>query len=203
MIMVDKSKRKNNAGRPSIDDATKDKVVKMYNDSIPVKKICDACQISLSSLYRIIRERTISEDVLMLRDVKYTIFASDVIIGYLPDKSFGIYTKIHASTLDQNVDYEMREIHICSSTNDDRELHPTGVSNFRELKGTVLKQKHFGNVYVVEHEYIQDSTYEIVDMYDNMITIHWYGTLDVFWNDKFGRNVPFDMTFTTNYEVQK
>jgi len=59
MVMVDKSNRRNNAGRPAINENTKDKVVLLYNDSVPVKKICEECGISISSLYRILRERTV------------------------------------------------------------------------------------------------------------------------------------------------
>ena len=58
MITVDKSNRKSNAGRPSISEDVKDKVVIMYNESTPVADICRECNVSMSSLYRILKERS-------------------------------------------------------------------------------------------------------------------------------------------------
>ena len=58
MILVDKSKRRNNAGRPKITEKVKDKAVQLYNEGVPIAKICKDCKISQASLYRIIRERS-------------------------------------------------------------------------------------------------------------------------------------------------
>lgn len=60
MISVKKENRtrKFNGGRPRISEAKKDTVVQMYNDDYTVKQICEACEISTTSLYRIIKERS-------------------------------------------------------------------------------------------------------------------------------------------------
>lgn len=45
-------------GRPKINDATKDLVVKLYNeDTMSCLEIAKACNISKSSVFRIIAER--------------------------------------------------------------------------------------------------------------------------------------------------
>lgn len=50
---------KNRGGRPSIHKETKDLVCKLYDeDRMTCEQIAKACNISVSSLYNILRERT-------------------------------------------------------------------------------------------------------------------------------------------------
>lgn len=44
-------------GRPKTSMVTADLVVKLYNEDYPVADICEACKISRSTVYRILRER--------------------------------------------------------------------------------------------------------------------------------------------------
>lgn len=53
----DASKRKVSTGRPKTSRVTEDLVVKLYNEDYRVDDICEACKISRSTLYRILRER--------------------------------------------------------------------------------------------------------------------------------------------------
>jgi len=53
------AKRKG-GGRPPISEETKDLVVKLYReDEMTCEKIAKACRISLSSVFRIVRERSV------------------------------------------------------------------------------------------------------------------------------------------------
>ena len=52
-----KTARQVHRGRPRIKDATKDLVVKLYNEDYPIAKIAEACSISEGSVFRILKER--------------------------------------------------------------------------------------------------------------------------------------------------
>lgn len=57
------TKKRKPTGRPSINENTKDLVVRLYNeDKMTCKQIADACNISLRSVYRIIGERRVSSE---------------------------------------------------------------------------------------------------------------------------------------------
>jgi AraC-like DNA-binding protein len=49
--------RKRKAGRPAMSEMTKDIIVKLYNEDYAIADICDACKISETTLYRILKER--------------------------------------------------------------------------------------------------------------------------------------------------
>jgi AraC-like DNA-binding protein len=44
-------------GRPKTSQATADIIVKLYNEDYRIDDICEACKVSRSTVYRIIRER--------------------------------------------------------------------------------------------------------------------------------------------------
>lgn len=52
-----KSSAERPTGRPRISEATKDRVVEMYNADELIRVIAETCGISDGSVYRIIRER--------------------------------------------------------------------------------------------------------------------------------------------------
>lgn len=58
--MMEKVTRKRKpTGRPPINEMSKDLVVRLYNeDTMTVKQIAEACNISERSVYRIINERS-------------------------------------------------------------------------------------------------------------------------------------------------
>lgn len=60
---VKSAKERNvNSGRPRTSKTVEDAVVKMYNDDYKVSDICEICNISRSTLYRILRERRAEQD---------------------------------------------------------------------------------------------------------------------------------------------
>lgn len=53
------TRKRKPTGRPPINEATKDLIVRLYNeDTMTCKQIAEACNISERSVYRIIRERS-------------------------------------------------------------------------------------------------------------------------------------------------
>lgn len=55
MVVKPSTERKVKRGRPSISEATKALVIRLYNEDEPCKRIAEACNISESSVFRIIR----------------------------------------------------------------------------------------------------------------------------------------------------
>lgn len=52
-----KTERQIHRGRPRIKEATRDLVVKLYNEDYPIANIAEACNISEGSVFRILKER--------------------------------------------------------------------------------------------------------------------------------------------------
>lgn len=50
------SERKTRTGRPRIKRATREAVIRLYNEDMLIKDIATACGISDSSVFRIVRE---------------------------------------------------------------------------------------------------------------------------------------------------
>ena len=53
----EKTERKVKVGRPRIPEETRDLVVRLYNEDMPIEKIAKSVQISQASIFRIIKER--------------------------------------------------------------------------------------------------------------------------------------------------
>lgn len=45
------------SGRPKTSKVTADLIVRLYNEDYRIDDICEACKVSRSTVYRIIRER--------------------------------------------------------------------------------------------------------------------------------------------------
>jgi hypothetical protein len=79
----------------------------------------------------------------------------------------------------------------------------TGVKSIRELKGksytwnetSNVKGSYPGFLYVFDHEEIPECTLEILEADDTKLVIHWFGKADIFLNNRYGTNVPFETTF--------
>ena len=57
MTVKDSKQRNVKNGRPKTSRVTEDLVVRLYNEDYPVADICEACKISRSTVYRVLRER--------------------------------------------------------------------------------------------------------------------------------------------------
>lgn len=201
MITVDKSNRKSNAGRPSISEDVKDKAVTMYNKSAPVADICRECNVSMSSLYRILKERSPGDqtEVAYLDDISYAIDEKDVIIGRCESGNIGIYVNVKMHTDDKSVDKEISSIYLRTSFDDDVSFIDTGKDNLQDLNGLVISQKNAGTVYAVEFDSIKKSDLVIEDINADKISIRWNGLLNAFWD--FETEVPFNMSLIAKYKM--
>lgn len=54
---------------------------------------------------------------------------------------------------------------------------------------------------MVEHESVTSGTIEILDITQNTIHIKWTGTANIYWNKKFGEDVPFETEFTAQIDT--
>lgn len=60
MVVVDEQMRVANMVTQRISDDKKDEVVRMYNGGAAISNIASACHVSRSSVYKIIKERTVT-----------------------------------------------------------------------------------------------------------------------------------------------
>jgi len=109
--------------------------------------------------------------------------------------------EILAETSDENIDYEMRELQLYN------EGFNTKVQNIEQLKEKAFAWKRSMNnegeeagiLNVVEFENVTKGTIEIVDIDEKNITIHWSGEGNIYWNELYSKNVPFNTEFTVEY----
>ncbi len=140
-----------------------------------------------------------------LRDIEYDISSCSVSLNY-EDTGIRMYIEVNAETKNQEIDFELRNVSLYHNNG-----FNTGVQKPKQLENKKFvwdnpnnkKNEEAGYFYVVEHEDVTKGTIEILKVDKNNITIHWSGTVNIFWNSEFGENVPFDTEFTTTIPIQK
>lgn len=138
-----------------------------------------------------------TEGKFVLRDIVYDI--TDVsLFAEKEDLELVLFPEVYAVTEYDNVEYEMRKVRLYHNNG----FH-TNVSAFADLKGKefVWNSAHnehgeeAGFLCVQEHESVTKGTIEILDCQNNFITIKWSGLANVFWDETYGENVPFETIF--------
>ena len=139
-----------------------------------------------------------------LRNVDFEVTNSRV---KLEKRENGIYMSIEvvAATEDKSIDFEMREIEVTIDG------FNTNVQDIKELEnkrfvwdGQVNENNEEAGVFnVVEFEDVTKGTIEIKRIENNNITIHWFGTGNIFWSSDFQDNVPFNTEFTTEIIIKQ
>ncbi|WP_313577673.1 hypothetical protein [Lacrimispora sp.] len=74
-----------------------------------------------------------------------------------------------------------------------------GVRSWKAIEGQVKewtfpqnkKGEEAGKLYVFEHEKVNNGKIEFIKRMGNIFYVRWNGTADVFWNESYGRDVPF------------
>lgn len=56
-----KTERRTRRGRPRLATERKDLIVKFYNEDMPIRKIAKTCAVSTSTIYRVLRERSVKK----------------------------------------------------------------------------------------------------------------------------------------------
>ena len=55
---------------------------------------------------------------------------------------------------------------------------------------------------IIDFEDVTKGTIEVLKVEDHSITIHWNGTGNIYWDNEFGKDVPFDTEFTTEFSIE-
>lgn len=144
-----------------------------------------------------------------LKDIDYKITDSSVQLIY-EDNEIRMYIEVNAETDDENVEYDMRQVYLYHNNG-----FSTGVENSKQLENMKFvwnaseneAGEEAGTCCVQEHEEITKGSIEVLKVTKKDITIRWRGFANVFWNDEYGADVPFDTEFTAklprerNYSV--
>lgn len=132
-----------------------------------------------------------------LNNIKYNIDNTKI---YIDNEENGIRLSIEvkASTENTDIDFELKHIYLYHNNG-----FQTGVSKIKDLKGKTYNWSSYinendeeaGTLYVLEHEDVTKATIEIIDVSEDQMIIKWEGLANIFWNEEFGKNVPYETEF--------
>lgn len=131
--------------------------------------------------------------------VDYTVESCNISFDIIPyNQHLKMYIDIDARTDNNRVDYELQFVRLYHNNGFD-----IGGKTVRKLKGKRFEWKKAsgwdgGTLYVLEHEDVTSGVIEILDITESTIKIKWTGYGNVFWNDKYGKNVPFETEIETS-----
>ncbi len=127
-----------------------------------------------------------------LNDITYEIVSSSIA---LCETNEGIQLFPEVVAKSGQVEYELSELRLYHNNG-----FQTGVKKIAELAGKKFvweedyndKGEEAGFLYVLEHENVTEGTIEIMDVSSNEITLKWTGKANVFWDEVFDAEVPFE-----------
>lgn len=140
----------------------------------------------------------------LLNGYKYEIKNKNIKLTKNKNNTYTMFIEIYAVYYGNDLDNEIRSISLYQDYGFD-----TLVDNLNDLKRKEFRWDHFYNnkneeagiLYVLEHEAITSSIIKILNINKDKIKIEWTGKANIFWNDVFGRNVPFKTSFETTFEI--
>ena len=140
----------------------------------------------------------------ILKDIMYDVTDVSIYTEFF-DSEIIMSIDLEAETK-ENVDYEFRRVRLYHEDG-----FITHTTTFKELKGKKFDmefdpdsdENSAGSLCVLEHEDITRGTIEILDVTDDKITIRWSGFANVYANEMYGENVPFDTVFTADIPKKK
>jgi len=132
------------------------------------------------------------KEYFVLNDVAYKIVRSSIAL-YETNEGIQLFPEVIAKN--NQVEYALSELHLYHNNG-----FQTGVRKIAELAGKKYvweeayndKGEEAGFFYVLEHENVTEGTIEIIGVSRNDITLKWTGKANVFWDDVFGADVPFE-----------
>lgn len=138
------------------------------------------------------------KEYFILNDVSYKIVRSSIAL-YETNEGIQLFPEVIAKN--NQVIHELSELHLYHNNG-----FQTGVKKIAELTGKKYvweeayndKGEEAGFLYVLEHENVTEGTIEIMDVGRNDITIKWKGKANIFWDDVFGADVPFETVLQMN-----
>ena len=131
-----------------------------------------------------------------LNNYEYNITSSSVSFDLVPEnQTLRMFIDVDASTDNEDVEYELQNIRLYHNNG-----FRIGVKDVKRIKGKKFewlenvnkRGEEAGTMCVLEHEDISSGTIEILDVTNDMIKIRWNGLANIFWDDEFGENVPFE-----------
>ena len=128
----------------------------------------------------------------ILNGVQYKIVGSSISVH---ETNEGILLFPEITAKNNQVECELSEIYLYHNNG-----FQTGVKKIADLTGKKYvweeacndKGEEAGFLYVLEHEDVTEGTIEVMAVNRNDLTLKWTGKANIFWNDVFGADVPFE-----------
>jgi hypothetical protein len=136
-----------------------------------------------------------------LKNVEYNVESCSVQFGIVPDnQTLKMYIEIDAKTDSDIIDHELQEVKLYHNNG-----FEIGGKTLRNLKGKIFEWEksvnqlgeEAGSLYVLEHENVTRGIIEILDLTKDKIWIKWTGFANVYWDNEFADNVPFETVIET------
>lgn len=131
-----------------------------------------------------------------LKNIDYNVEKCSVSFDINPsDQKLIMFIEIEAKNTDGSVDYELRDVYLYHNNG-----FQIGGKTLSKLSGKVFAwdkkynayREEAGTMCVLEHENLTSGTIEILEVTKETIKLKWSGLANIYWNDEFGENVPFE-----------
>lgn len=131
-----------------------------------------------------------------LNNIEYMIEACSVAFDIAAhNQKLKMFIDIHARNNSDDVEYELQYVRLYHNNG-----FEIGAKTLNRLKGKKFvwdkeynkKDEEAGTMYVLEHENLTSGKIEILDVTKEIIKIKWTGLANVFWDEEFDENVPFE-----------
>ncbi|TVX91523.1 hypothetical protein [Cohnella terricola] len=138
------------------------------------------------------------ENNFTLKDIIYKIKKSHLGARKLNNELI-LFPEIEAEVNSENIEYDKSAVRLYHNNG-----FNTHTSTFEDLKGKKFiwnshyneNEEEAGYLYIQEHEEVTKGIIEIIEVDCNKIIFKWSGLANVFWNEKYGQDVPFETTFS-------
>lgn len=136
-----------------------------------------------------------------LKGIDYNVEACRVSFNVDPDdQKLLMFIDIEAKNIDDTVEYELSKVYLYHNNG-----FRIGGKTLNKLKGKQFvwdedynsNGEEAGTMCVLEHENLSSGTIEILDVTKETIKLKWFGLANIYWNDEFGENVPFETEIET------
>ena len=139
----------------------------------------------------------VEKGIFLLKDISYTIIGSSVSVDKEGENIF-LTLEVNAETKDSDIYYEMRSLRLYHNDG-----FCTHAAKAQALKGKkFVWESHYneneeaaGFLCVQEHEEVTKSVIEILNISGNRMTVRWSGEANVFWDENYDEDVPFETVF--------
>ena len=141
--------------------------------------------------------------VLKIRDLEYEIITAYVSLRD-SEKDYCMGIDIFARTKDEKIASEIGEVQLYVDPFHTNVHTVEELVNKKFIWDSVENNNHesAGTLNIVEFEDVTKGTIEVLKVEGNQITIRWNGTGNIYWDNEFGKDVPFTTEFTTEFSIE-